>query len=143
MKSLVRAYKSAKDNETQTGASPAVVPFQAELDEIFGDRPITGRSDVVESKVGEPLRSSFSPPPPVELTPTPDTVVDRPEQPQIKTAQRPINKVKKASKKAELLQLKLQYKESKLNLFNKKKELLLFLNAEKNKRHAELMDVLK
>ncbi|XP_054091508.1 uncharacterized protein LOC105219286 [Zeugodacus cucurbitae] len=37
MRTLLSAYKSAKDNERQTGTSPCTVPYMQEMDDIFGD----------------------------------------------------------------------------------------------------------
>jgi len=39
MKMLKRAYKSAIDNGNKTGAGRVTVPFQEEMDELFGDNP--------------------------------------------------------------------------------------------------------
>ena len=40
LKGLMRAYKCAKDAEKRTGAGSIHVPFMAQMEEIFGDRPI-------------------------------------------------------------------------------------------------------
>ncbi|XP_049308110.1 uncharacterized protein LOC125777388 [Bactrocera dorsalis] len=37
MRTLLNAYKAAKDNEKQTGTSPCTVPYMREMDEIFGE----------------------------------------------------------------------------------------------------------
>lgn len=38
LRTLLNAYKAAKDNERQTGASPCPPPYMEEMDAIFGDR---------------------------------------------------------------------------------------------------------
>lgn len=47
IKSLLRAYKSAKDHNTETGAARYVVPYMKEMDDLFGDRPMMGRANTI------------------------------------------------------------------------------------------------
>lgn len=47
IKTLLKAYKSAKDHNKQTGVSPCIVPFEDILDDLFGDRPMMGRSNTI------------------------------------------------------------------------------------------------
>ncbi|XP_075149890.1 uncharacterized protein LOC142223971 isoform X2 [Haematobia irritans] len=44
MKSLLRAYKSAKDNAGRTGAGATCVPYMDELEELFGRQPTISNS---------------------------------------------------------------------------------------------------
>lgn len=63
-KGLLQAYKTAKDNAGQTGAGKGYIPYEEQLDEIFGDRPIItyqnvlGFSGVNVSQVALPVRKT-------------------------------------------------------------------------------------
>lgn len=47
IKSLLRAYKSAKDHNAETGAARSVIPYMKEMDDLFGDRPMMGRANTI------------------------------------------------------------------------------------------------
>ncbi|XP_037931712.1 uncharacterized protein LOC119666501 [Teleopsis dalmanni] len=40
MRTLLSAFKAAKDNNRRTGASPCLPPYMELMNEIFGDKPI-------------------------------------------------------------------------------------------------------
>ncbi|XP_037944485.1 uncharacterized protein LOC119677285 [Teleopsis dalmanni] len=40
MRTLLSAFKAAKDNNRRTGASPCLPPYMEMMNEIFGDKPI-------------------------------------------------------------------------------------------------------
>lgn len=48
MRTLLNAYKSAKDNANRTGASPCPAPYMEELDELFGDKPIISNTHSID-----------------------------------------------------------------------------------------------
>lgn len=47
MASLLRAYKAAVDNEGQTGAAPCVAPYMEVMGDLYGDKPIIGNSHTI------------------------------------------------------------------------------------------------
>lgn len=47
MASLLRAYKAAVDNEGQTGAAPCVAPYMEIMGDLYGDKPIIGNSHTI------------------------------------------------------------------------------------------------
>lgn len=65
MRTLVQAFKSAKDNNRRTGASPRRAPFMNELEEIFGREPIINNchtlnlGTTVQTALSEDSRKSF------------------------------------------------------------------------------------
>lgn len=132
MKALIRAYKAGKDNESRTGASPAVLPFHQQMDDIFGERPISIRGHIIESAVAEPLDPpaapiAASPPSSLESTPTPPPQLPRTSALSEVTTEtdcnnhQPIAKKRKVSKKFELVELKMKYRQQKLEIFEKKR----------------------
>ena len=135
--------------------APGVVPFQNELDEIFGNRPIIARLHIDSGlqHVPLPIHIELDETPTVSLVSTPPVpMVSTPPAPLVSTPPAPLVstqttsnllKNKKKNKKFELVDLKMQYRQQKLEIFEKNKELLLFLNAERNARHKELMEALK
>lgn len=118
MKSLMRSYKSAKDNAKSTGASTPVFPFLELMDDIFGDRPVAGCSHTINSCNSKPCSSSKF-----------ESDAKGPSK------QFSGKHLKYDTKKDVLLQ--------KRNLFEDKKKLLLFLNEQKNERSKAMVEALK
>ncbi|XP_067633773.1 uncharacterized protein [Eurosta solidaginis] len=61
-RTLLIAYKSAKDNNTQTGATYCKCPFMEEMNEIFGREPIISNSHSLNlgSRIQRPLSERCS-----------------------------------------------------------------------------------
>ncbi|XP_067629462.1 uncharacterized protein [Eurosta solidaginis] len=57
MRTLLIAYKNAKDNNRQTGAEYCKAPFMEEMNEIFGPEPIISNSHSLNlgSRIQRPL----------------------------------------------------------------------------------------
>ncbi|XP_049316901.1 uncharacterized protein LOC125779667 [Bactrocera dorsalis] len=47
MPTLLNAYKTAKDNEKQTGTSPCTVPYMREIDEIFAESCLVSNNHTI------------------------------------------------------------------------------------------------
>ncbi|XP_050338676.1 uncharacterized protein LOC126765103 [Bactrocera neohumeralis] len=47
MRTLLKAYKTAKDNENQTGTSPCTIPYMTEMDEIFGESYLVSNNHTI------------------------------------------------------------------------------------------------
>lgn len=47
MRTLLQAYKAARDNNRSTGASPCFAPYMELMDEIFGNTPIISNDHTV------------------------------------------------------------------------------------------------
>ncbi|XP_039968072.1 uncharacterized protein LOC120779756 [Bactrocera tryoni] len=47
MRTLLNAYKTAKDNEKQTGTSPCTVPYMREMNEIFGESCLVSNNHTI------------------------------------------------------------------------------------------------
>ncbi|XP_067638306.1 uncharacterized protein [Eurosta solidaginis] len=62
MRTLLIAYKSAKDNNRQTGATYCQAPFMEEMDEIFGRKPIISNAHTLNlgSRMQRPLSERYS-----------------------------------------------------------------------------------
>ncbi|XP_067636214.1 uncharacterized protein [Eurosta solidaginis] len=62
IRTLLIAYKSAKDNNRQTGATYCQAPFIEEMDEIFGREPIISNSHSLNlgSRMQRPLSERCS-----------------------------------------------------------------------------------
>lgn len=48
MRSLLQAYKAARDNNNRTGSSPCFAPYMELMDEIFGSSPIISNTHTLQ-----------------------------------------------------------------------------------------------
>lgn len=62
MGALLKAFKTARDNNCQTGAAVCVVPFMVQMEDLFGDRPMMSSSHTIGISRGKHTSQTKSPP---------------------------------------------------------------------------------
>lgn len=67
MKNLLRAYKAAKDGNKKTGATPIFVPFEDEMEEIFGTQANISNNHTLSLR-GEPILALLETESPTEIS---------------------------------------------------------------------------
>lgn len=63
MGALLKAFKTARDNNSQTGAAACVVPFMEQMEDLFGDRPMLSSNHTIGISRGKHTTQSESPEP--------------------------------------------------------------------------------
>lgn len=136
MKSLLRSYKTAKDNSNRTGAPTPIFPFLELMDDIFGDRPLTSCSHTINSSIPTPCSSSKDNSPVLSIDSDSDTTSTPSKRKSTPQKKKFCGKRLKSEEKKDT-QLE------KRKLFEEKKELLLFLNNQKNDRNKAIIEALR